>query len=198
MAGNPESPDYADILRIRFYILIVTAVLGAACADRSIPSANTPLSGPAAPQQTVATPAATPGRQLSFINTGDPNAQSQLTAGWYAIEDGSFRWIAREARAALAVPAEPATAVEVRLYVPETHLVRVGGRVTATVLLAGKRVARQTYSAAGLYTLRAPAPPGLAQTSPVEFILQLDRAAPPTAADKRELGIVVRGFGFVK
>ncbi len=137
-----------------------------------------------------------PAATLSYVETGDLRARPQLLSGWYGIENGSWRWMARQAEATLVVPNKPELAFELRLFFPPEHMQKAGGPITVAVLFDGQPFAEETYPSPGGYTLKKTVPPGLFQASSVKLTIRLDRAVPAGAADHRELGAVVNGFGF--
>ncbi len=180
----------------------------AGCGRSSIPSASDAAraegGGPtrsAAPSAGASAPAgsSTPSDRprFSYLNTGDIRARAQLISGWYAIEDGSFRWIGREARAVLQVPQESTLSFQLRLFFPENHMQRAGGPVSVSVFIEDTLFAQETYAQSGPYTLYRPVPAGLLSGASANLTLRVDRAVPPAGKDKRELGVVVQGFGFV-
>jgi len=152
------------------------------------------FSGDLEPQTSGVAPAAEQ-RSLSYINPGDLRAKPQLLSGWHEIEDGSWRWMSREAEAMLGVPSGAAPAFELHLFFPPDHMRKAGGPVVVTVLLNGAPLAEETYTDPGGYTQSKAVPVGLL-APPVKVTVRLSRAAPPTATDQRELGAVVSGLGF--
>lgn len=167
-------------------------LLAGACSRSSIPSAEGgPAAGPPGGAPAVKA-------EFSYINTGDVRAKPQLISGWHSIEDGAWRWTAREAQAVLATPRDLPVNFEMRLYFPEEHIRRAGGPVTVAILLDGKPFIRETYSAPGAHTLLQPVPAGSLSKPVTGVTVRLDRAVGPSDADRRELGVVVQGFGFQK
>ena len=135
---------------------------------------------------------------LSYLHLGDLRARHQLLGRWYPIEDGSWRWMSKEAQAVLRTPEESPVSFELRLYFPENHMKRAGGPVTVSVLLENELLVEKTYRAAGVYTIRQPVPPGSLPHPVTRISIRLDRAVPPTGEERRELGAVVLGFGFAR
>ncbi len=135
---------------------------------------------------------------LSYLHLGDLRARHQLLGRWYPIEDGSWRWMSKEAQAVLRTPEESPVSFELRLYFPENHMKRVGGSVAVSVLLENELLVEKTYRAAGAYTIRQPVPAGSLPHPVTRITIRLDRAVPPTGEEQRELGAVVLGFGFAR
>ncbi len=177
-------------------MLLVLLLALASCGRSSVPSAE---GGPAAPSADLAASAgAAPKPELSYLNTGEARSKPQLLSGWHAIEEGSWRWMAREGQAVLLAPQQWPVNFELKLFFPSDHMKRAGGPVTVSVLLSGTLFAQETYSRPGVYTLTQPVPPGAVSTAAPKLTIRLNRALPPSDADKRELGAVVQAFGFVK
>jgi len=136
------------------------------------------------------------GPTWSFLRLGDIRSRPQLVSGWHAIEDGGWRWMAQEATAVLRVPADPPATFELQLYFPPDHIKRAGGPVTVSVWMDGKPFAEETYNQPGGYRLVKPVPDGFLTPPESRVEIRLNRAIPPTGADRRELGAVVQEFGF--
>jgi len=181
-------------MKRQWMILVLSPLLllAGACSRSSIPSAE---GGP-----TAGAPGGAPAvkAEFSYINTGDVRAKPQLISGWHGIEDGAWRWAAREAQAVLATPRDLPVNFEMRLYFPDEHMQRVGGPVTVAVLLDGKPFVQETYPAPGPRTILKPVPAGSLSKPATSVTIRLDRAVGPSDADRRELGVVVQGFGFQK
>lgn len=142
-------------------------------------------------------PAGNSGAQLSYVNTGDVRARPQLLSGWYGIENASWRWMGREAEAALLVPRQAPLNFELRIVFPPDHMRKAGGPVMVSVLLNDTLFAQETYAEPGSYVIHQPVPPGILAAGTASVKIRLDRAVPPGDVDKRELGAVVQGLGFV-
>ena len=134
---------------------------------------------------------------LSYLNLADIRSKAQLPAGWYGIEDGGWRWMSKQAEAVLRVPAEGAPVFEMQIFFPPDFIERAGGPITLSVLLDGHPFARETYRQPGGYRLAKAAPGDLPAGAVTHVALQVDRTAPPSKSDRRELGMVVSRLGFV-
>jgi len=136
--------------------------------------------------------------ELSYLNMGDIRSKAQLTSGWFAIEDGAWRWMAKEGEAVLRVPAAGAPATfELLLYFPQDYMQRAGGPVTVSVMMNDKPLTEETYVQPGGYRLAKAVPQDLLTSSVVSVSIRLNRAIAPTGSDQRELGAVVQRLGFV-
>ena len=135
--------------------------------------------------------------ELSYLNLGDIRTRPQLLSGWYAVEDGGWRWMAKEAKVELRRPADPQPGFEVELFFPPDYMKRVGGFVTVYVTLNDQPLIRQSYAQAGGHRLAAPVPRERLASPVVRVGIRLSRAMPPSGSEQRELGAVVSRLGFV-
>lgn len=180
-----------NFLTVSLVSLTLVLLTLAGCSRSTTPSNET---GPSA----AAAPSPAPGTELSYINTGDVRTKPQLLSGWYAIEEGAWRWTAKEAQAVLATPQQSPVNFELRLFLPEAHVKQAGGPVIVSVLLDGNLFAEETYARGGGHTILKPVPAGSLPNPTTKVSFRLNRAVGPTAVDRRELGMVVQGFGFQK
>ena len=112
-----------------------------------------------------------------------PSESEQIVSGIYP-----DRWMARSAAVLLKSPATPKP-LKATFFISDKAAAR-----HVALLLDGKEVAAQTYSAPGLYTLSTSSPVQPAgATALVEIRIDKTFTAPP---DTRELGIVLAGVGF--
>jgi hypothetical protein len=134
---------------------------------------------------------------LSYLHLGDIRSRAQLVSGWYAIEDGAWRWMAPEAEAMLQPLPDQALRFELQLFFPPDFMRRAGSPVTVSVMLNGKPFTSALYFEPGGHTVAKRVPPGLL-TSPTTYVsIRVNPHIPPTATDQRALGAVVQGLGFV-
>ena len=134
--------------------------------------------------------------KYSYAQTSDLRVASQLGPGWYQIEDGGWRWMAREAQLTLRVPETGPAQFEVRLTFPKGHMA-LTGPVKFSVLFNDQPFAEETYTKDGDYKLTKDVPPGILTHGPMRVTLRLSKARPPgMGGDLRELGAVVVGVGF--
>jgi len=124
---------------------------------------------------------------LTYLPMNAPEANEQIVSGIYDLEDHHFRWMARAAAVVLKSPPS-ARPLRLEFSIPENAPAR-----RVTLLVDGRRVASQSYSAPGAYSLAAPPlqPAGASATVQIE----IDRAF-SVPGDRRELGIVLTGVGF--
>jgi hypothetical protein len=152
--------------------------------------------GGAAPE-TAAKGGPAAGRPLySYAQMNDLRVAPQLGMGFYAIEEGGWRWMAKEARLMLRAPDGASPQFEVRFTLPKGQVQSLGP-MTLSILFNDKPFASMSYPADGDYTLTKDVPPGTLTPAPVHVTLRWDKARPPdTAGDARELGAVIVGVGF--
>ena len=146
-------------------------------------------------------PGAKPPEMLSYLQLGDIRSRAQLVSGWYAIEDGAWRWMAPEAEATLRPLPDQAVQFELQLFFPPDFMRRAGSAVTVSVILNGKPFTSAMYFEPGGHTLAKRVPPELLGelfTWPTTRVsIRVNPYVPPNATDQRALGAVVQGLGFV-
>jgi hypothetical protein len=146
-------------------------------------------------------PGAKPPEMLSYLQLGDIRSRAQLVSGWYAIEDGAWRWMAPEAEATLRPLPDQAVQFELQLFFPPDFMRRAGSPVTVSVILNGKPFTSAMYFEPGGHTLAKRVPPELLGelfTWPTTHVsIRVNPYIPPNATDQRALGAVVQGLGFV-
>jgi len=158
-----------------------------------------PGCGGAPPEDAAKNPASSSGvaRPLyAYAQMNDLRVAPQLGMGFYAIEEGGWRWMAKEARMMLRAPENPKSQFEVRLTLPKGQVSSLGA-MTFSVLFNDKPFADATYTVDGDYTFTKDVPPGLLTQAPVHVTLRWNKARPPApGGDARELGAVIVGVGF--
>jgi hypothetical protein len=134
--------------------------------------------------------------QYSYVSMNDPNASPQLGNGWYVLEGGSWRWMAREAHVLLRPLAGQAN-FELHFNLSRDHVATVGGPLQLDVLLNDRLLTEATYTTDGDYVLSSRVPPELLTPGTVHVTLRWSKAKPAgVAGDMRELGAIVQGVGF--
>jgi hypothetical protein len=135
---------------------------------------------------------------LSVVQMGDPQAQGQLVSGFYAIEEGAWRWTKQKFSVLLGAPAGAAQKgawLRVEVTAPDALIAKVGA-VTLTARVNGEVLAPETYSAAGTYTYERAVAAGSLEDVPVRVDFTLDKTMQPDPPDRRTLGIVVTSAGL--
>jgi hypothetical protein len=133
----------------------------------------------------------------SYLNMGDLRSKLQLGPGWYPIEDGAWRWMAKQAEVVLRTPAGARMNFEMSLYFPPGYMQSAGGPVTVSIRVGSKPLTRQSYFAPGSYRLSAMVPASLITLTASTVNIRLNRALPPSGSEQRELGAIVSELGFV-
>ena len=147
--------------------------------------------------RTGATEEGAPG-MASVLNMGDPKVEPQLVTGFYGVEAGAWRWVARQFTVALRPPlgsAQKGAKLTMKLTVPQV-VIDKEKNVSASAAAGGVPLAPETYTTAGdfLYVRDVPASALTGDSVRVDF--QLDKAMPPMPPDIRELGIIVLSIGL--
>ncbi len=134
----------------------------------------------------------------SVVATADPQAATQLISGFYGIEQNSWRWTAPRFGVALRPPRSASTngaTLQLRFTIPEVAMPRMKG-VTLSAYVAGTALPPETYNQAGQFTYARDVPANLLNGESVRVDFAVDKTMAPTAADRRELGLVVLLVGF--
>jgi hypothetical protein len=134
----------------------------------------------------------------SEVDMGDPQAQAQLVSGFYAIEEGAWRWTKRKFSVELAPPAGAAKRgawLRVHVTAPDVLIGKLGA-VTMSASVDGEPLSPETYSAAGAYTYEREIAARMLRGESVRVDFALDKAMPPAGRDLRELGIVALSAGL--
>jgi hypothetical protein len=118
-----------------------------------------------------------------YVTLSAPEAAEQIVSGVYP-----DRWMGRSATVVLKSPQKPAR-LAATFFIPPAARVR-----HVTLLLEGREVAAATYPAAGTYTLQSAPVQAAGAVATVEINVDRTFSAPP---DRRELGMVLAGVGFV-
>ncbi len=137
-------------------------------------------------------------RASESVQMGDKAHAAQLLDGWYAIEEGKWRWTARNFSVLLKAPPgsdRSGAELSLKLFVPEVQIrnlgpikisADIGGRLLPPLILS--RPEDNVYSAhVPAEVLR----PGVAAVN-----FRLDKAAVGLNGDARELGVVVSEVGL--
>lgn len=124
---------------------------------------------------------------LSDLPMNAPEAEQQIVSGVYQLESGQWRWMSQSAVILLKPPAQP-TPLMVRFTIPDQSPAR-----QVTVVLNNQRVASQTYSNPGAYTLSTP--PVTPSGATASVVITVDKTFSPPG-DHRDLGIILSEVGF--
>lgn len=125
------------------------------------------------------------------ISMSDPRFES-LSTGFYSIEADGSRWTKREFSLTFGEP-EPRgddAKFSMRLFIPDVSIQKLGP-MTLHARIGSQELAPETYSRSGLYAFKRDLNAAWIMPGPIRIVFTLDKALPPSAADARELGIVV-------
>jgi len=135
---------------------------------------------------------------VSVLPMNDDHAKKQLVSGFYDVESGAWRWTAPKFSVSLQPPAASATRgarLVLKLVIPETLIQKLN-----TIMLSAKvgdtSLPPRTFNKSGEYTYTQDVPSTALQANSVLVNFWLDKSMPPTASDRRELGIVVQQVGL--
>jgi hypothetical protein len=138
-------------------------------------------------------------RMASTVSMGDPRSAPQLVSGFCTIEQGSWRWTARQFTIVLRPPfgaAQKGAVLKMALTVPDPVIAKLR-TISLSASVDGHPLPPETYTKSGPYTYTRDVEASLmaGESTKVEF--QLDKAMPPgNGGDLRELGIVARSIGL--
>jgi len=134
----------------------------------------------------------------SVVATADPHIVKQLIAGFYGVEQNSWRWTAGRFSVLLRPPrtaAADGAVLQLKFAVPEVALSRLKG-VSLSAYVNGTALAPETYTQAGQFIYSRDVPARLLAGDVTRVDFSLDKTIAPSAADRRELGVVVSLVGF--
>jgi hypothetical protein len=135
----------------------------------------------------------------STVHMGDARSESQLVSGFYGVEQGAWRWTARQFTAVLQPPfgaAQKGAQLEFDLTVPPVSIEKLK-TISLSAAISGSALPPETYTQAGSFTFKRDVPASLLAGDAVRVDFQLDKAMPPAGADLRELGVVALRVALV-
>jgi hypothetical protein len=134
----------------------------------------------------------------TVVATADPQVARQLVAGFYGVEQNSWRWTTGRFSVLLRPPLSAATkgaTLQLKFAIPEAAMNRHKA-VALSAYVNGTPLPPETYTQAGQFTFSRDVPAGLLASDVTRVDFSVDKTLPPTPADKRELGVVVSMVGF--
>jgi hypothetical protein len=139
-----------------------------------------------------------PSGLLQTLEMGNLEHAKQLGKGFYAVEDGAWRWTQGKFSVMLRSPiqagAKGATLV-VKATIPQPIIEKLKD-VTLTCVVNGVRLKTTNYNRPGAVVLRLDVPPKAFPTENVAVDFVLDKVLPPRPDDQRELGLILTSIGF--
>jgi tRNA (mo5U34)-methyltransferase len=120
-------------------------------------------------------------------------SSTSLDYGWYELEQGRWRWTARNFRATITrPPVEEASELRIQLYIPK-ELLDQSDSVVMSASINGVPLRDAMYDAPGPYLYRAAVPRSPTAGSAV-VECSLSHALTSFGADERELGVIVHSL----
>ena len=188
-AGHRQMPAMSDsFLRtlhtsgVRFDRVTVPQKDGASYAEiYSVAPGGAPLSHQPAPL--------TSSRMLKM---NDPGVSDRLQ-GFHEVEESGWRWTRRTFSIVFPLSDGRQThgaALSLNLYVPEAVIARFGS-VTLSAAINGHTLGDAVFRSGGVATYKRSINATLLRKTQEKITFSLDNSLPPTAADARELGIIV-------
>ncbi|HKW97892.1 MAG TPA: hypothetical protein VJN43_09155 [Bryobacteraceae bacterium] len=132
------------------------------------------------------------------IIVADPATASQLAAGFYDVEQNSWRWTRKRFAAVLGLPpgaAQRGAVLRLTFAIPEVIISNLKS-ITVSATIRGTALDPETYTKAGPAIYERDVPPNLLTGDSARVDFLLDKALPPGDVDKRELGVVVNRIGL--
>jgi hypothetical protein len=134
----------------------------------------------------------------SVVATADPNAALQLIGGFYGVEQNSWRWTAGRFSVILRPPRTAAAngaVLQLKFTIPPAALSKTKA-LSLSAYVNGTALTPETYRQAGDFIYSRDVPANLLVGDQARVDFSLDKTIPPSAADRRELGVVVSLVGF--
>jgi hypothetical protein len=135
---------------------------------------------------------------LSVVSMDDPRADSQLLQGVHMLEEGKWRWTARQFSVILRPPAGSAqdgARMELMLNIPDV-VVKELGAVTLSATAGSSTLAPEKYATTGAYVYTRDVPGSALGGDNVTIDFTLDKAIPAGQIERRELGLIVTSVGL--
>ncbi len=139
------------------------------------------------------------GQPLSVVNVADPRAGMQLTRGFWAVENQSWRWTMKNFTVTLRAPADATqkgARLQMKLAVPEVMYNRVGD-MTLDAHVNGLDLGPEKYTKAGDANYEREIPATAFSGDVVSIDFSVDKGLPPSDKDTRELSVIVTTIGLL-
>ena len=137
-------------------------------------------------------------RPAAGIQVADPGAAPQLIAGWWDVEDHTWRWTARKFAVVLRSPigaARRGAILRFRFTLPDVVFSHFK-ELTISASIQGKPLAPEKYRMPGLALYTRDIPPDLVSTPSVRVDFELDHSFTPGNGDSRDLGVIAHSMGL--
>jgi hypothetical protein len=136
-------------------------------------------------------------RLASVVRMNDPKSSAQLLNGFYAVENGSWRWTSGKFAVLLRVPlaaAQRGATVSLAFTIPDVVIERLHS-IILTASINGMTLKSSGYDKPGAIIFSADVPTSLLAGDSVSVDFALDKILPPDV-DKRQLGVVATSVGL--
>jgi hypothetical protein len=133
----------------------------------------------------------------TMLNVSDPRADKQFIKGFFN-DAGQGRWTGRTFSALLKPPptaARKGAILVLRFGIPGPSIDRLR-TIAISASVNGVAVAPEEYAKAGEFLYIRAVPPSSFRNGNATVDFALDKALPPGANERRELGVVVNTVGF--
>jgi hypothetical protein len=143
-------------------------------------------------------PPAAKAPMASSIKMGDVSLKDQLTKGFYAVEDGAWRWTAGNFSVVLKTPpgaAQKGATLTLTITTPESTIKQLHNQ-SLTAAIGSTTLKTEKYQDPGVHTFTADVPAASLTGDTVTIDFSLDNALPPGSTDRRELGVIANAISI--
>jgi hypothetical protein len=134
----------------------------------------------------------------TVVNVADPKAAPQLLTGFYGIEQNAWRWTSGRFSALLRPPrtaTSKGAELELHFTIPDVVISKLHA-LSLAASVNGTPLSPESYTQAGQFTYSRDVPARLLGADSAKVDFAVDKTIPPSAADQRELGVIVSSVGF--
>jgi len=134
----------------------------------------------------------------STVRTSEASQEPQLLSGFYGVENNSWRWTARQFSVLLRTPiggSQSGATLDLAFTIPQVAIDH-SKSLTLSVSVEGTPLPSETFNKSGPCEYRHDVPPSALRKDAVRVQFSLDKAMPPSGADRRELGVIVASVGL--
>jgi hypothetical protein len=135
----------------------------------------------------------------STLKASDTRRGGQFLNGFYGVEANAWRWTAKQFSVLLRTPPDAAQSgaeLALAFTVPDVAIDHAGGALTLSVTVEGTPLKPEQYTKSGAFVYKREVPLAALSKDAVRIQFSLDKAIPPTGAERRELGIIVNSVSL--
>ncbi len=139
-----------------------------------------------------------PGMLATAVDVADPRAAVQLVRGFHDVEQKAWRWTTGKFAVTLRPPrgsSQKGATLALKFTIPEAVIAQLHS-LQLSAKVNGYGVSPETYTRAGDYVYLRDVPSSALSGNAVTVDFALDKSLAPTAAEQRELGVIVSRVGF--